>query len=157
MMEEPDYSGNSADSVMAMVAGQGQDMSYKASKLSGLCVKWNRDDTLFDAPSFSPAQREYKSKIKKEKGAGMRSVASAPDFSRLNRLHDTQSTSRSSLNKSFHNSLKQVQNYSNSSSYFPLKPLHEMKIIQIVNAIPHNINSILLLCRVSCVVWCGVV
>ena len=113
MAEEPDYSGSSAESVMSMVSGQ--DITFKAAKLSGLCVKWNRDDTLFDAPSFSPVHHEYKSKVKKEKGAGMRTVASAPDFSRLNRLHDAQSTSRSSFSKSFHNSPKQVQNCSWSS------------------------------------------
>ena len=112
MAEEVDYTGGSAESMTSMVAGQGQDVIFKSSKLSGLCVKWNRDDTLFDAPQFSPVHHEFQSKVKKEKGTGLRTVASAPDFSRLNRLHDVQSTSRSSLSKSFHNSPKQVNNYS---------------------------------------------
>ena len=119
MAEDIDHAGGSTESLSAMVAGQGQgqgqDIIFKSSKLSGLCVKWNRDDTLFDAPQFSPVHQEYKSKVKKEKGtgagAGLRTVASAPDFSRLNKLHDVQSTSRSSLSKSFHNSSKQVNNH----------------------------------------------
>ena len=111
MVEELDYS-HSTDPLTAMTSGL--EMPFKAPpKLSGLCVKWNRDDTLFDAPSFSPVHHEFK-KGRKEKGAGMRTVASAPDFSRLNRLHDTQSTSRSSLSKSFHNNTKEVRN----SSYY---------------------------------------
>ena len=115
MAEEIDYTGGSTESLTAMVTGQGhgqgQDIIFKSSKLSGLCVKWNRDDTLFDAPQFSPVHQEFKSKVKKEKGTGLRTVASAPDFSRLNKLQDVQSTSRSSLSKSFHNSSKQVNNH----------------------------------------------
>ena len=115
MVEELDYS-HSTDPLTAMTSGL--EMPFKAPpKLSGLCVKWNRDDTLFDAPSFSPVHHEFK-KGRKEKGAGMRTVASAPDFSRLNRLHDTQSTSRSSLSKSFHNNTKEVRN----SSYYTYSP-----------------------------------
>jgi hypothetical protein len=114
MVEELDYS-HSADPLTAMTSGL--EMPFKAPpKLSGLCVKWNRDDTLFDAPSFSPVHHEFK-KGRKEKGAGMRTVASAPDFSRLNRLQDTQSTSRSSLSKSFHNNTKEVRN-SSCYTYF---------------------------------------
>ena len=53
------------------------------AKISGLSVKWNREES-FSAPS------SFDQNIKREKGAsgGMRSVASAPDFSQLKMMHE---------------------------------------------------------------------
>ena len=54
------------------------------AKTSGLSVKWNREESSIAPSSFDQ-------NVKREKGGpgGMRSVASAPDFSQLKMMHES--------------------------------------------------------------------
>lgn len=74
--------------------------SRNASKLSG--VKWNRVERQME-PSRSNFSREFESASHKRETGGMRSVASAPDFSQLKRMHDTLKSTDTTKTKSKRN------------------------------------------------------
>lgn len=74
--------------------------SRNASKHSG--VKWNRVERQME-PSRSDFCREFEGAALKREGGGMRSVASAPDFSQMKRMHDTFKSTDTAKTKSKRN------------------------------------------------------
>ena len=89
--------GSSTSSSSSMKASNGV-------KSQNMNVKWNRDecqaDTLYSSSSSSKYRAEFidSEGLKREKRpGGMRSVASAPDFSQLRRMHDTKAAENAQL------------------------------------------------------------
>ena len=83
--------GSSTSSSSSMKASNGV-------KSQNMNVKWNRDECQADT-LYSSSSSKYRAEfidsegLKREKRpGGMRSVASAPDFSQLRRMHDTKAT-----------------------------------------------------------------
>lgn len=72
------------------VVGFGVNSSLRTSaKMSGLSVKWNREESF--APSSFDQNDFHTKNVKREKRGpgGMRSIASAPDFSQLKMMHES--------------------------------------------------------------------
>ena len=100
--------GDDGDCITSIAASlTSSSSSMKASngvKSQNMNVKWNRDECQVDIPYSSFSSSKYRAEfvdsegLKREKRlGGMRSVASAPDFSQLRRMHDTKATDAAQL------------------------------------------------------------